>query len=166
MQQAVAQVPWGHIVLLIEKIKDKEIREIYIKASIENSWSRRVLQMQIETKYHERIGNEINNFEELTIPFDSDLVNKTLKDPYIFDFISLNNNYKEQELEKSTIQRIKDVILELGTGFSFVGNQYKLTVGDKDYLIDLLFYHLKLKCYIVIELKKLKSATVCGLFAY
>lgn len=151
--QAVAQIPWGHNVLLFEKIKDKSVRKIYAEATVSNGWSRNVLDLQIKSNYHKRIGNTINNFKEALPPIESDLVNNTLKDPYIFDFISLNNNYKEQELENKMIEKIKNVLLELGTGFSFVGNQYKLTVGNQDYYIDLLFYHLKLKAYVVVELK-------------
>lgn len=151
--QAVASLPWGHNILLFEKIKDKNIRKIYADAIISNGWSRSVLDFQIETKYHERIGNSFNNFNDSLSPLDSDLINNTIKDPYIFDFISLNNNYKEQDLENKIIEKIKNVLLEFGSGFSFVGNQYKLVVGDKEYFIDLLFYHLKLKAYVVVELK-------------
>ena len=95
----------------------------------------------------------MNNFNKSLPPFDSDLANNTFKDPYIFDFITLKQNYKEKELEIAMLEKIKNVLLELGNGFTFVGNQYKITVGDKDYYLDLLFYHLKLRCYIVIELK-------------
>ena len=153
LQQLVANLPWGHNILLFEKIKDKNIRKIYAKATIENGWSRNVLDFQISSNYHKRVGNSINNFKESSIKEDSDLVNNVLKDPYIFDFRSLNENYKEQELENKMIEKIKNVILELGNGFSFVGNQYKIVVGNKEYFIDLLFYHIKLKSYVVVELK-------------
>lgn len=153
LQQVVANLPWGHNLLLMQKIKNIDVRMIYANAAIENGWSRNILDMQIKTNYHLRIGNTVNNFKSTLPAIDSDLVNNTLKDPYIFDFISLRNNYKEKDLEKSMISRIKDVLLELGSGFSFVGNQYKLTVGGIDYYLDLLFYHLKLRCYIVVELK-------------
>lgn len=149
-QQLVAKLPWGQNILLIEKIKNKDIRKIYIEACIENGWSRSILNFQIETKYHKRIGNTINSFNNLT---KNNKINSIMKDPYIFDFISLKNDYKEQELEEAMIEKIRNVLLELGTGFSFVGNQYKVVVGNKDYYIDLLFYHLKLKCYVVVELK-------------
>ena len=152
-QQLVAKLPWGHNVLLFEKIKDMETRLKYIEGCIQNGWSRSVLLFQIETKYHERIGNSVNNFKSTLPPIDSDLVNNTLKDPYIFDFISLNQNYKEKELENTMLLKIRNVLLELGNGFSFIGSQYKITVGDKDYYIDLLFYHLKLRSYIVVDLK-------------
>ena len=130
-----------------------EIRLKYVEGTIENGWSRSVLLFQIDTKYHERIGNSVNNFSSTLPPINSDLVNNTLKDPYIFDFISLNQIYKELELENNMLLKIKDVLLELGNGFSFIGSQYKITVGDKDYYIDLLFYHLKLRSYIVVDLK-------------
>lgn len=151
--QLVAKLPWGHNTLLIEKIKDKRVREVYMRAAIENGWSRNVLAMQIEGKYHERIGKSVNNFKHALPPGNSDLVNNLVKDPYIFDFLTLREGYREKELEGAMIERIRDVLLELGSGWSFVGNQYKITVGKKDYFIDLLFYHLKLKCYVVVELK-------------
>lgn len=155
-QQLVAKLPWGHNLLLIGKIKDKNIRRMYIEEAIENGWSREVLATQIETDYHSRLGNSTNNFKESLKDKNSDLVNGIIKDPYIFDFITLREGYVEKELEKAMITRIRDVLLELGNGFSFVGNQYKITVDDNDYFIDLLFYHLKLRCYIVVELKATK----------
>ena len=152
-QQLVAKLPWGHNLLLIEKIKDKEIRKIYAENIIKNGWSRNVLSVQIETEFHKRIGNSNNNFNLLLPPKDSDLVNNTIKDPYIFDFITLKEEYKEQELENAMIDKIKNLLVELGKGFSFVGNQYKISMEDKDYYIDLLFYHLELRCFVVVELK-------------
>ena len=156
LQQLVANLPWGHNIILFEKIKDKKVRTIYAKATLENGWSRNILEMQIETNYHKRVGNSINNFSTSMPPQDSDLANKTLKDPYIFDFICLNNNYKEKELEIKMIEKIKNVLLEFGTGFSFVANQYKISIGNEDYFLDLLFYHIKLRCYIIVELKTTK----------
>ena len=152
-QQLVAKLPWGHNLLLIEKIKDKNIRKIYAENAIKNGWSRNVLALQIDSEFHKRIGKSDNNFSFLLPPKDSDLVNNTVKDPYIFEFISLNSNYKEQELENRMVSKIRDVLLELGKGFSFVGNQYKISVDNQDFYIDLLFYHLELRCYIVVELK-------------
>lgn len=152
-QQVVAKLPWGHNLLLIEKIKDKEIRKLYVDGILKNGWSRNVLAMQIEKGYHTRIGSSNNNFNNLLPPENSDIVNNTVKDPYIFDFITLREDYKEKELEIAMIEKIRDVLLELGKGFSFVGNQYKISMSDKDYYIDLLFYHLELRCYIVVELK-------------
>lgn len=152
-QQLVAKLPWGHNLLLIEKIKDKKIRKIYAENTIKNGWSRNVLAVQIQTEFHKRIGNSNNNFNVLLPPKDSDLVNNTIKDPYIFDFITLKEEYREKELEFALITKIKNVLLELGKGFSFVGNQYKISIDDQDYYIDLLFYHLDLRSYIVVELK-------------
>lgn len=152
-QQLVAKLPWGHNLLLIEKLKDKVLRKIYAEAVLKNGWSRNVLSMQIENGYHTRIGNSNNNFSNLLPPIDSDMVNNTVKDPYIFDFITLREDYKEKELEFAMLEKIRDVLLELGKGFSFVGNQYKISTDKNDYYIDLLFYHLDLRCYIVVELK-------------
>lgn len=152
-QQVVAKLPWGHNLLLIEKIKDKNVRKIYADGILKNGWSRNVLALQIESGYHNRIGNSNNNFNNSLPPLNSDIVNNTIKDPYIFDFITLRDSYKEKELELAMIGKIKDVLLELGKGFSFVGNQYKISMSDNDYYIDLLFYHLELRCYIVVELK-------------
>ena len=153
LQQLVANLPWGHNLLLMEKFKDKKIRKLYAQATVENGWSRNVLSFQIDGQYHLRVGNNANNFNNTLPNPNSDLVNNVIKDPYIFDFITLKDGYKEKELETAMINKIRDVLLELGNGFSFVGNQYKLTVGNDDYYIDLLFYHLKLRCYIVVELK-------------
>ena len=152
-QQLVAKLPWGHNLLLIEKIKDKKLRKIYANATLKNSWSRNVLSMQIEKGYHNRIGNSNNNFNNILPKEDSDLVNNIVKDPYIFDFITLRDDFKEKELEYAMLEKIRDVLLELGKGFSFVGNQYKISTESNDYYIDLLFYHLELRCYIVVELK-------------
>ena len=153
VQQLVAQVPWGHNIVLMEKIKDKEIRKIYAEAILKNGWGRDMLSIQIKNGYHLRIGSSNNNFENTLPALDSDLVNYTIKDPYIFDFISLKNEYKEKELENAMLNRIKDVLIELGKGFSFVGNQYKIIVGGQEFFIDLLFYHLELRRYVVVELK-------------
>lgn len=153
VQRIVAQLPWRHNIVLMSKIKDNKIRKIYAKATINNGWSSDMLVMQIESDYHLRIGNSSNNFK-LSLPdINSDLANNTIKDPYIFDFLTLKENYKEKELEVAMINKIKDVLIELGKGFSFVGNQYKISTDNNDYYIDLLFYHLDLRCYIVIELK-------------
>lgn len=155
VQQVVAQIPWGHNIVLLDKIKNTEERKWYIKESIKNGWSRNILNMQIDSKLYERqaISEKVNNFKNTLHDVQSDLAIQTMKDPYLFDFISLKGKVKEFELENAMINKIKDVLIELGNGFAFVGNQYKLTVSDKDYFIDLLFYHLKLKCYIVVELK-------------
>lgn len=137
----------------MEKIKDIEIRKIYIEAILKNGWGRNMLSIQIDNGYHLRIGTSNNNFKNTLPALDSDLVNYTIKDPYIFDFLSLKNEYKEKELENAMINKIRDVLIELGKGFSFVGNQYKINVGEQEFFIDLLFYHLELRRYVVVELK-------------
>ena len=153
VQHIVAQLPWRHNIILMSKIKDNNLRKKYAEATIKNGWSKDMLVMQLENNYHLRIGNSSNNFK-ITLPdVNSDLANNTIKDPYVFDFLTLKENYKEKELEQAMIEKIKDVLIELGKGFSFVGNQYKLSTENSDYFIDLLFYHLDLRCYIVVELK-------------
>jgi len=153
VQQLVAQVPWGHNIILMEKIKDIEIRKIYVEGILKNGWGRNMLSIQIDNGYHLRIGASNNNFKNTLPALDSDLVNYTIKDPYIFDFLSLKNEYKEKELENEMINKIRDVLIELGKGFSFVGNQYKINVGEQEFFIDLLFYYLELRRYVVVELK-------------
>lgn len=153
VQRTVAQLPWRHNIVLMSKIKDNKIRKLYAEATIKNGWSKDMLVIQIENNYHLRIGNSSNNFKISLPKINSDLANNTIKDPYIFDFLTLKENYKEKELEKAMIEKIRDVLVELGKGFSFVGNQYKISTENNDYFIDLLFYHLDLRCYIVIELK-------------
>ena len=155
VQQVVAQIPWGHNIILMDKVKNIEERKWYIKQSIINGWSRSLLTMQIESKLYERqvVAEKVTNFPATLPDIQSDLAIQTMKDPYLFDFISLKGKVKEIEIEKAMIDKIKDVLIELGKGFAFVGEQCKITVSEKDYYIDLLFYHLKLKCYVVVELK-------------
>lgn len=155
VQEVLAQITWYHNIILMDKIKDIENRKWYLEQIIKNGWSSNMLKMQIDSKLYERqvIAEKVTNFKNTLPDVQSDLAIQTIKDPYIFDFISLKGKAKEVEIEKEMINRIKDVLIELGTGFSFVGSQYKITVGNKDYFIDLLFYHLKLKAYIVVELK-------------
>ena len=151
--QLVAKLPWGQNVILMEKIKDLKVRELYMRACLENGWSRSMLEMQIESQYHLRIGNSTNNFKAVLPPLDSDMAEQSFKDPYIFDFLTLREGYKEKELESAMLGKIKDVLMELGKGFAFVGNQYKISTKHNDYYIDMLFYHLELQCYVVVELK-------------
>lgn len=149
-----AQIPWKHNISLIEKVKDKKIRKWYIQKCIEEGWSKSILTYQIDTNlYNRQIRNIKQNNFNLTLKHNSDLASSIMKDPYVFDIIELTANHKEKELENKMLERLKNVLLELGQGFSFIGNQYKLTVEDKDFYIDLLFYHTKLKCYIAVELK-------------
>lgn len=152
---AVAKLPWTHNIMLIEKIKDKNIRFWYANEAVNGNWSKVVLDHQIDMKLYERkaLPDKKNNFKNTLIEPQSDLANDLQKDPYIFNLPLLKEKYVEKGLEESMVERIRDVLLEFGNGFSFIGNQYKLTVGDSDYFIDMLFYHLKLHCYIVVELK-------------
>ena len=153
VQQAVAQIPWGHNVRILDNVKSPEEREFYIHKTIENGWSRDVLVWQIESKLFERQGKAVTNFE-LTLPKpQSDLAHQLLKDPYNFDFLTLHDDAVERDLENALIANIQKFLLELGVGFAFVGRQYHLEIGGQDFYIDLLFYHLKLRCFVVIELK-------------
>ncbi|MFN3850252.1 MAG: YhcG family protein [Spirosomataceae bacterium] len=156
LQQVVAKLPWGHNILLIEKIKDKELRLWYAQKCLENQWGREILDLQIKSNLHQREGKSVNNFKEILPSFQSDLIQQTLKDPYVFDFISLDAEYQEKDIENQLVKHVSKFLLELGKGFAFVGQQYHLKVADNDYYIDLLFYHIKLKCYVVIELKNTK----------
>ena len=153
VQQAVGQIPWGHNLVLLTKVKDKDQRIIYAQKAGQHGWSRNVLVHQIETRLIEREGQAISNFAQALPAPQSELAQQTLKDPYIFDFLSLGEFFKERELERALTQHISQFLLELGAGFAFVGKQLLLEVGGEDFYLDLLFYHLKLRCYIVIELK-------------
>ena len=152
---AVAKLPWTHNIMLIEKIKDKNKRFWYANEAANGNWSKIVLDHQIDMGLYERkaIANKENNFKNTLVDPQSDLANDLQKDPYIFNLHLLKEKYVERELEESMVEKIRDVLLELGNGFSFIGNQYKLIVGNNDYFIDMLFYHLKLHCYVVVELK-------------
>ncbi|CAQ55413.1 MULTISPECIES: PDDEXK nuclease domain-containing protein [Wolbachia] len=153
VQQLVAQLPWGHNVFLMDLVRDKEARLFYIKEAIEHGWSRNIMVMQIELGLHKRQGKAITNFKEKLPSPQSDLAHYTLKDPYIFDFLSIGKDAHEREVEKGLVGHMEKFLLELGEGFAFVGRQFHLDVGDEDFFVDLLFYHLKLRCFIVIELK-------------
>lgn len=158
LQTLSAKLTWSHNILLINKVKDMEIRKWYMKETIKNGWSHDVLADQIKYKLFERqaIAEKVTNFENTLPDVQSDLALQTMKDPYIFDFIVLKGQVKEKQIEDAMIEKIKNVLIELGNGFAFVGNQYKITVSDTDYFIDLLFYHLELRCYVVVELKARK----------
>jgi predicted nuclease of restriction endonuclease-like (RecB) superfamily len=153
VQQAAAQMPWFHLCTLIDKLKTRQEREWYLAKAIEHGWSRNVLVIQIETRLRERSGQAITNFTtQLPAPL-SDLARESLKDPYRLDFLGLGEEARERALEDAIVQHITRFLLELGAGFAFVGRQVHLEVGGEDFFIDLLFYHLKLRCYVVIELK-------------
>ena len=151
--QAVAQIPWGHNRLIISQIKDINEAIFYANATIENGWSRDNLEIQIDKKYYERKGNTITNFERTLPSPQSDLAQETIKDPYQFGFLGLEDDALEKEIETELTRHITDFLIELGKGFAYVGNRYHIKVSKKDYYIDLLFYHLELRCYVVIELK-------------
>jgi predicted nuclease of restriction endonuclease-like (RecB) superfamily len=153
-QQLLLSIPWGHNLLLIEKIKDVDTRFWYMQQTVENGWSREVLGAMIKSNSFERKGSTVNNFDSRLSNLQSELVKQTLKDPYIFDFLTLAEPFAERELETELIKHIEKFLLELGTGFAFVGRQYHVAVGNQDFNIDLLFYHLKMRCFVVIDLKK------------
>ena len=155
VQQVVAQIPWGHNVVLMDKISDDTVRKWYIEQSIEHGWSRNVIVHQIESGLYERqvIADKISNFENRLASPQSELAVQTMKDPYVFDFIPFKEDMVERDIEQALVQDITKLLLELGTGFAFLGNQYHINVGGDDFYIDLLFYNLNLRCYVVIELK-------------
>jgi predicted nuclease of restriction endonuclease-like (RecB) superfamily len=147
-------VPWAHHVVLMEKVKDHDVRLWYMAQTLANGWSRNVLMAMIQSGAHARQGQAVSNFERLLPLPQSDLVRQTLKDPYIFDFLTLEEPFHERELETTLLHQLERFLLELGQGFAFVGRQYYLKVGDREFYIDLLFYHLTLRCFVVIDLKK------------
>jgi len=153
VQQAAAQIPWFHNCVLLDKVKDSNEREWYLRKTIEQGWSRNILVHQIESQLYHRQGKAITNFEQTLPPVQSDLAQQILKDPYKFDFLSLGEEAQERDLEKALLKHIRDFLLELGVGFAFVGSQYHLEVGGEDFYLDLLFYHLHLRCFVVIDLK-------------
>ena len=153
VQQAAAQIPWFHNCVLLDKVKQPEERKWYVGQTIAYGWSRSILEHQIETKLYQRQGKAITNFETTLPKPQSDLANQLLKDPYTFDFLSLGTEAQERDVEKALIGRIRDFLVELGVGFAFVGSQYHLEVGGEDFYLDLLFYHLQLRCYVAIDLK-------------
>ena len=153
VQQLAGQIPWFHNCILLDKVKNYDERLWYIQQTIENGWSRAVLEYQIGSKLYERQGQAITNFDQALPQPQSDLAQQILKSPYNFDFLSLGKEAVERDLERALIAHMRDFLLELGVGFSFVGSQYPLEVGGQEFRIDLLFYHLKLRCFIVIDLK-------------
>ena len=154
MQPIVAQIPWTHNIILIQKIKDKSLRFWYMEQTLKNGWSKDILSLMINSEVHNRTGNLVSNFSQILPPLESDLVQQSFKDPYRFDFLTITEPFKERELENNLIKHMEKFLIELGSGFAFVGRQYKLEIGDDEFYIDLLFYHLKLRCFIVVELKK------------
>jgi len=153
-RQLVEQIPWGHNILLIEKVKDLPTRLWYMHQVIEQGWSRETLAVMIKGKAHDRQGQAVSNFASRLPAPQSELARQLLKDPYLFDFLTLEEPFHERELETGLVRHLEKFLLELGSGFAFVGRQYHLEVSNRDFYIDLLFYHLKLRCFIVVELKK------------
>jgi len=153
VQQVVAQIPWRTNIKLMDKLNTQEERIWYARQTIKNGWSSNVLDFQIQSKLLERTGKSVNNFPIALPPADSDMANQIFKDPYLFDFLGTDMPRREVEIERQLTEHIQKFLLELGQGFAFVGRQVHLEVGGEDFYIDLLFYHLKLRCYVVIELK-------------
>ncbi len=153
LQQLAAKLPWFHNCLILDKIKDQAERFWYVEAAIENGWSRNILAHHIDSRLFHRQGKAITNFERTLPSPQSDLAQQLLKDPYNFDFLTLSQGAHERDLESGLVEHIRKFLLELGVGFSFVGSQYPLEIAGEDYRLDLLFYHLKLRCFIVIDLK-------------
>ncbi|MEK6680603.1 MAG: PDDEXK nuclease domain-containing protein [Nitrospirota bacterium] len=153
VQQLAAQIPWFHSCVIMDKVRIPSEREWYIRQTIQHGWSRNILVHQIESGLYHRQGKALTNFDRTLPAPQSELAQQILKDPYVFDFLSIGKEAKERDLEKALLEQIRLFLLELGVGFSFVGSQYHLEVGGEDFYIDLLFYHLRLRCFVVIDLK-------------
>lgn len=154
--KVTGQIPWGHNIHIFTKAKKFNEAFFYIQQTIENGWSRDVLALQIKSNLFARQGKAITNFKQTLPSPQSDLAQQTIKDPYSFDFLTLTKPYNERDIEKQLTNHITKFLLELGKGFAFIGRQYHLEVGDSDYYLDLLFYHITLRCYVVVELKNTK----------
>jgi len=153
VQQVAAQIPWFHNCVILDRIKDTPTREWYIRSTVEHGWSRSVLTMQLDSRLHERTGKAITNFERTLPKPQSDLAREMLKDPYQLDFLQLREDVEERILEDQLVTHITKFLLELGQGFAFVGRQVRLDVDGQEFYVDLLFYHLRLRCFVVIDLK-------------
>lgn len=153
VQQLVEQIPWGHNIEIVTKCPTVEIALFYVRGTIQNNWSRSVLSLQIQSNLYSRQGNALHNFDKTLPPPQADLAREILKNPYNFDFLTVEQEEGERALENNLISHIQKFLLELGQGFAFLGRQYRLDVGGEDFFIDLLFYHTKLRCYFVLEIK-------------
>lgn len=153
VQQVAAQLPWGHSLHLLDALKSPAEREWYARQAVQNGWSRSVLVRQIESGLIARQGSAFTNFSRTLPAGQSELAQQIIKDPYSFDFLSMSPGMQERELERGLIEHLRSLILELGKGFAFVGSQYHLEVSGQDYYLDLLFYHLRLRCFVIFELK-------------
>ena len=154
VQGSIVQIPWAHNVILIEKIKDLSTRLWYARQAADQGWSRDTLAAQIKSRAHERQGGAVTNFATTLPAVHASLAQQMLKDPYLFDFLTLEEHFHERELETGLLAHIQKFLLELGRGFAFVGRQYRLEVSDREFYLDLLFYHLQLRCFVVVDLKK------------
>jgi len=152
-QQPVAQLPWGHVLQLMQRLKDPAARDFYIRQTLTHGWSRSILELQIQSQLHLRAGRAQNNFALTMPPAESDMAAQLFKDPYLFDFIGTADPRREAEVEQALMDHVQRFLLELGAGFAFVGRRVHLEVGGDDFFLDLLFYHLRLRRYVVIELK-------------
>ncbi len=152
-QQSADQLPWFHIVTLLTKLADPSLREWYAREALRGSWPRDTLTLQIKNQLHLRQGAAVNNFDQRLPASEASLVREVLKDPYHFDFLGLGDEAQERDIESALVRHITRFLLELGAGFAFVGRQFRLEVGGEEFFIDLLFYHVRLKCYVVVELK-------------
>ena len=153
LKETLFSIPWGHHIEILTKCKNIDEALFYINKTVENGWSRNVLLNFLSIDLYHTQGKSVNNFSRTLPELQSDLAQQTLKDPYNFDFLSITEKYKEKELEDALIQNITQFLLELGSGFAYVGRQVKIMIGEEEFFIDLLFYHLKLRCYVVVELK-------------
>ncbi len=151
-QQPAAQLPWGHLMILLDRVRDQPDRDWYVAQAVQNGWSREVLRHHIATGRAARVGAALNNFAD-TLPPGSDLAREIVTDPYDLDFLALEPSFSERDLENALVAQLTAFLAELGAGFAFVGRQYRLPVGDRDFFVDLLFFHLGLRCYVVFELK-------------
>ncbi|MDX6282762.1 MAG: hypothetical protein QOH03_3833 [Kribbellaceae bacterium] len=153
VQQPVAQLPWGHQMLLLDKLDEPELRLLYAAAAAEHGWSRAVLALQVESRFHQRSGMAVTNFATAIESERSDLAQQATKDPYLFDFLGSTDGWREREVEEKLVEHVGKFLLELGQGFAFVGQQVRLELAGDEFFCDLLFYHLHLRCYVVVELK-------------
>lgn len=153
VQEVLAQLTWYHNLTVLEKLQDPQERLWYARASITHGWSRNVLVHQIESELYQRQGKAVTNFQQTLPPLQSDLAHQVLKDPYNFDFLTISDEAQERDLERELLAHLRDFLLEFGGGFAFVGSQYHLDVGGDDFYLDLLFYHLRLRCFVVVDLK-------------
>ena len=154
VQGSIAQIPWGHNITLMERVKDLPTRLWYARQTLEHGWSRETLTVQIKSRAHERQGTAITNFAATLPEAHASLATGLLKDPYLFDFLTLEEPFHERELETGLLTHLQKFLIELGRGFAFVGRQYRLEVSDREFYLDLLFYHLRLRCFVVVDLKK------------